>query len=211
MRSGALAVGLFMIPLIARGGSDSSQPSALKKPWQWTDEERVTERVSRDPVRRSPAAESNATSDSHRLSYVISGKTTPELFMPFELFDSLIKGVGPDPAVQTRGRRVLDPLLRDFGFEDTDLFWYDLETIARPYLDKKAQHVEHHPSDRYPSIDVELCASRFAALTRARQHFGRLKFDELLYRVIAPGLQHAETTTYSDPGDMLLYEARGCK
>ena len=54
---------------------------------KWTDEERATVRVQRDSLRRSPSVENGGTSpDGHALSYVISGKTNPELFMPFEQF-----------------------------------------------------------------------------------------------------------------------------
>ncbi len=163
-----------------------------KPPWLFTDEERIVARF-----RAVPLPQPGQTS-----AYEIDGKLEPHLFMPHELFDILLNGVGNDAQIRARGRAALASGLNGIGFADPDVFWSDLEKIARPYLILKTE----------PKLQrVELCAARIAALGQARRQFGATKFDQLLYVLIAPDLRLSHATNLPDAEARLRREARGCR
>ena len=192
---------------------------APKEAWQWTDEERLSSRFNptaiaqrnaarhADSIPGTTTAASIKSTGSTSLEYFIDGRRDPALFMPHELFENLLRAVGSDASVRARGRRVLDPGLKSLGFNDTASFWADLEKDSKPFLVLQAQLIAHDPhfSDR------ELCAARAAALARVRKRVGSARFDQLLYTLIAPGLQYSQATSFPDPAARLRHEAEGCK
>ena len=212
------ALSILLAATVAAQTVHSAQV-APKEAWQWTDEERLSSRFNptaiaqRNAARRADSIQGTNTAASIEstgttsLEYFIDGRRDPALFMPHELFENLLIVVGSDASVRARGRRVLEPGLISLGFNDPSSFWADLEKDSKPFLVLKAQFVAHdaHFSDK------ELCAARAAALARVRKRVGSARFDQLLYVLIAPGLQYSQATSFPDPAARLRHEAEGCK
>jgi hypothetical protein len=183
-----------------------------KRSWEWTLEERLTERHDPSRIRERLAAYERAHAEALRrspdpdpppaghLTYVIDGRRNPELFLSHELFDALMSGLSADSTLRTKQRGYYGRAIRAFGFDDATL-WTQLESVAGPYLVART------------SRDSEaICPARYDALQAARALFGRERFDEFLYVVIAPSLQTAESA--SDPDflmDSLRKAERGCR
>ncbi len=209
---------IFLAAAVTGQTFDSSQ-LAHKEAWKWTNDERLSSRFDptaiaqrkaarrADPIQGTTTAASIQSTGSTSLEYFIDGRRDPALFMPHELFENLLIVVGSDASVRARGRRVLDPGLISLGFNDPSSFWADLERDSKQFLVLKAQFVAHnaHFSDK------ELCAARAAALARVRKRVGSARFDQLLYVLIAPGLQYSQATSFPDPAARLRHEAEGCK
>ena len=153
-------------------------------------------------------------SDASRWTDVIDGRQHPELFLPTELFESLVRRGYVDVALW---REIHERDLAAAGLPDT--FWAELEGIAAPYIDslrrQRAAAVRGRDNPRLmaesrreiATAGASLCRQRAAALRGARDHFGPA-FDEFLYKAIAPG--HSIST--DDPLDPAKLRARedGC-
>lgn len=132
-------------------------------------------------------------------------QTRSELFMPHELFDILLQSVAGDRENREHGRHALAAGLKTLGFANPDVFWSDLERAARRYLALKAKPVTGREQW------TEVCSARIEALNDARRVFGKARFDEILYRLIAPDTQSSFATTYPDPAEELRRDAGGCR
>ena len=127
-----------------------------KPAWEWTLEERLDHRFDRTCLtgrrlwaRAKPAAD------------FVQGQDTPELFLPTELFDALLRT--PRAAIFDRARAA--------GVQLPANFFVTVEEHARDYI-------PGHQS----------CAARAAALGRVRKAFGGTSFDRFLYTIVAPNL-----------------------
>jgi hypothetical protein len=205
---------------------------ASKEAWQWTDDERITARL--DPVQIRERAAAHAARSFNRpgvssslavgsgepVSFRIDGAENPELFLPFELFGDLLRGVdGKLPAIDRDVERaILAPRIRSFGYEP-DTFWSDFGTVAKRYFEVRdgtqrstvnhakpeAAQSPSGPNDAY----IALCRERLSVLAAARSHFGREKFDRFLYQVVAPTL--SSSSRFPDEAQGLRYMAGGCQ
>jgi hypothetical protein len=200
-----------------QGREPASQASGkpLDRPaWIWTTEERLAMRF--DPVeaetRRSAYAATlppRITQASRRplradeMVITIDGRRNPELFLPHELFDGLMTGFSPDPAIRDMQRGYYGPGIVSSGFHE-DLFWSQLSSVAAQYLDYKYGNSK---SSRDAS---EGCRLADAALRAAREVFGSDQFDRLLYEVVAP-LTWMSTVGSASDADELRRVAGGCR
>lgn len=199
--------------------------SPPKKPWEWTLEERLALRFDPAHIQARQAlyeADYPQSKGQHRFKpgvtndegrevpgaivYGIDGRRNPELFLPHELFSTLLSGFTPDLALRQKQRDALRHGVRSFYVDEKE-FWSRLEGIA-----SRAVVVKYAPyeSKNEPAAKrrERLCISH-GALQEARREF--LRFDEFLYTVIAPWSQISEATSFSDPTARLRDAEKGCQ
>lgn len=189
--------------------------AASKAPWKWTDDERLNARFDPHSIadraaayRASQPPLGAAVVKGPAVVYVLDGGRNPELFMPHELFDALVRGAFvADPAQAERYRQSLAPDLQRAALTPKP-FWSVFEEITRPYVALQ-QRSSGHGHGR--SEDEALCHVRFLALQNARQRFGAERFDSLLYTAIAPFIVQSGATTFPNPAERLRREAEGCQ
>ena len=198
---------------------------ANKPPWDWTIEERIAERANAQlaaqriasytqPKTRSLSANASAAQQPS-LRDVINGSRNPELFLPHELFDSLVRR----GYVGETWRDTETPRLVAMGLGSD--FWERLEDIASIYITDYRRVAEMRegvrngsPAERraieaaIDGMHQRLCRERADALRRAEIEFGPalLKY---LYSSIA-----AERVDYFDAiasADHLRAETGGCQ
>ena len=194
------------------GGVTMSNPDAHGRlPWRWTDDERIAARF--DPIsiaqRNGAFRGANLSSmtaaplgHAQRTESVIDGRRNPELFMPFELFDSLVSAVDPRPEIRDKARTYLGPGIATLDLEPSE-FWKTLETHAGQY----ARHRIAPQRDNGTAI----CAERVQTLTRMQTAIGNDILQRVLYQVVAPTMVHVESTNFPDPAGQLRRTARGCQ
>lgn len=184
-----------------------------RAPWQLTDEERIE-------ARGRAIAAKHASPHAKGAADAVDGKTAPEQFLPYELFDVLLEGLSPNPKHRDAARHFLDPQLRAFRYP-VEAFWTELAGLSRAYLDGREQHRQQHRQMtvlRLPSgdaafvpIDRDDCSARIAALQEARKQFGGSEFDRFLYTAVAPNASHATASSSADYPATLRFMAAGCK
>lgn len=196
-----------------------------KPAWEWNDADRLSQRFNPDRMREREAAyratpevradavtqrtvaTDNADRPSDRVtSYVIDGRRNPELFLPHELFDQLVTGLMPDSDLASKQRQFYGPGIRSLGFDEPQ-FWDRLERVAGQYVQKKYEQT----SGELDGNNVTLCRARYEAIKEARQTFGHVQFDRVLYTVIAPTTRFSASTNSSDPATPLVRAAGGCQ
>jgi hypothetical protein len=127
--------------------------AAAKQPWEWTDEDRIAERLNPVSIRERASKEatepfgvapprmpvvngsrrsvtSNASSD---VPMVIVGRWNPELFLAIELFPNLMRDAfAEDPAARARARgRLNESIPAGIAPEE---FWSRLEVAASDFI-----------------------------------------------------------------------------
>jgi hypothetical protein len=193
--------------------------ASTKEAWRWTNEERIAARgdaaLAAERVlaaRPSSAAASSsrlvAAARLSRIVDVIDGKTHPELFLPTELFETVVRDglIWGDAWTEFYARQ-----LSKAGLQPD--FWQRLAPVVQPYLDDlRREQVLRQPGDasalREAGMYPTLCRDRFDALVNARKEFG-IALDRLMYNYVA-----TKTTMFTDDPpdpDRLRAEARGCR
>jgi len=125
------------------------------------------------------------------------GRSHPELFLPHEVFDELVKlAFSGSP----RSSQIIhDGFKHDvsrLGFPAD--FWERLYSLSALYIadlgdlsalaagiQKQTGRGRERAQERLTAKQVDLCRSRAEALEAARREFGRERFDRFLYEVIA--------------------------
>ncbi len=197
--------------------------------WEWRSERRIAERL--DPVMirerngaeaarsnggRTPAATAQTVTeinDPGTIEYFIDGRRNPELFLPHELFDALMSGLGPDPDLSMKQRGFYRHSIRTLGFDDARL-WEGLESVSGTYLVLNRGNAGTLAGTQQEVRDAETarCRARHEAMEAARSLFGRDRFDKLLYTVIAPSMISATAVSNLEEHQRSLAEAaRGCR
>jgi hypothetical protein len=201
---------------------DDPDGDARKQAWEWTLEERLTNRFDPSNIQerevayqaahydqlKSAGLKSVATAAQPKgaLAYTIDGRRDPELFLPHELLDALTTGFLPDLALRAKQRGYYRSGVREH-FLDDDVFWSQLASVCSTYVSLKYDADSHTPR---PTAE-DLCRARHRALQSARDLFGHQRFDQFLYAVIAPAEQYATMTSSPDPiGDLRRIE-QGCQ
>jgi len=196
-----------------------SRAAQAKAPWQWNDEERIAARAdaglavervkaANRSTAESPAHRVVATALNARLTDVIEGRKHPELFLPTELFETVVRDglIYGDVWTEFYAKQ-----LSKAGLPQD--FWQRLAPVVQPYLDDlRREELLRQRGDAsalrgagmYPTV----CRDRFDALVNARKEFG-VALDRLMYTYVA-----TMTTTFTDDPpdpDRLKAEARGCR
>lgn len=198
-----------------------------KKPWQFTDEERLAMRF--EPVAmhaREQAAIAEGDPSPERGRDIVVGSLHPELLLPWELWRSLVNSVtASDPQARAGFRDAYAIRARELGtrLPGGEDFWRRIEDLAAPSLRSKeeqrslsAQERVAHGAEkarlerRHLQEQTEACKMRVEALDLAREEFGRETFDRFLYEVVASdmGLFSADGQVSADH---LRYLAGGCQ
>jgi len=202
--------------LVIAGASALAQ-SANKKPWGWTDSERIALRVAAQthraggtitagaPDSARSSARAATLSPTQAAPLVIDGRHSPELFMPSQLFGILLVAAGDadlDPARRERLHSRHQAALQQLGW-DQEAFWDSLTKHARMYngLTRAARR------NRSDATSIAICRTRIEALRDMRERYQHL--DEFLYRSIAPDVTLA--TDQKDSAERLAWLERGCQ
>ncbi len=200
------------VALSAFGGSTPDGPI-----WSWTPVERVAVRLERHaPPRSGPHVQSLSVSAGDG-RFFIDGQTSPELFMPIELFNALLQGLADDEQVRAVSRETLAPGIRAFGFEEA-AFWTKLDQATSNFRDQLRERSRREWSQRRAArsegvptpTDLKLCQARVATLASVRDVFRTEGFDRFLYTVVAPTITITTEGAYETPDHLLSIE-RGCQ
>jgi len=201
-----------------------AQPA--KAPWQWTDEERVSSRVDAASAARR-VNEVRAQTEAGRIHSdsqntprpfdIIAGARHPELFLPYEVFQSLLDGaLRVDDATAAGTRESLDPFVHSLGLPAD--FWQTVRGQSAPFLSALQAELDVRglmfrgdakAGQRLTALHERTCRTRAEALERLRRTFGRETFDRFLYEAFAPNMG---STWLSVPdAETLRREAEGCR
>jgi hypothetical protein len=200
-----------------------SAQSPIKKPWQYTDDERLAMRfeVASMQARLESALADDAV-DEGELRDVVEGSKNPELFMPWELYRTLLTAAfSSNPDARKGFRDNFEPWRKALGLPED--FWDRLGSHAEPYLSweletrslgaemmaaqgKKSGEIERLVDTR----GLESCRLRIETFEAARKAFGRERLDRFLYEAVAPGLglSAADSTASLE---QLRFLAGGCR
>lgn len=191
----------------------SAGPATEKRSWEWTLQERLALRLDPAAIKarqlsrevNDPASKSQIKTDPPEspLSYSIDGRVHPELLLPHEIFESLMTAFTPDEDRRQRYREGVRAGILAAGFE-YEQFWSLLSSVTGEYARYK-----YGAGGGTHDLE-EQCRLSAAALTQARQVFGKERFDRFLYEVVAPGIQVASATNAQDPSAELRRMAEGC-
>src|SRR5215212_2012653 len=173
-----------------------------KPSWQWSIDDRLEVRLAPASVRERFAARSEfepKASEQVRArvhsgdvvfnQFVIDGERNPELFLPWELMDSLLGAVGGDAEQQKAVRQSYSASLARFGWSEAS-FWLDMDRFGAAYAAARDQSIDRQRQLLAPGkvgasssqreiahLNRELCTSRAEALRAARLKFGPVVFD----------------------------------
>ena len=194
----------------------------LKEPWQWDDSDRIAARsdrasaaermAERDTTKQMQTVTSTATKKFSRQVDIVEGRTHPELFLPTELFEIVVRDglVAGDT-----WREFYEKPLLNAGLPAD--FWRRLEADSQTYLqDLRAEEaarvgptMDKDESDKKAAARyATACRDRYLALLRARKDFG-LPLERLMYTYVA-----GKTTLFIDEipePSQLEAEQRGCQ
>ena len=219
--------------LLFLGGVSAAQPptggKTAKPAWKWSVEERLARRFDPGAVKArgaEQAAERQAWSQRNGGSdplfsippdtahtMMIEGSKTPELFLTWELFHTLMtRAFSGDEESRRESRRKLEERAAALGF-GKDL-WARLEKAAAPFLKLQRQDEEQAHSPSPPSVkdgeDLVWCRTRAAAIAAAKAEFGEEAFLRLLYVGVAPSAVKAYRFDEKTAADLRFQEG-GCR
>jgi hypothetical protein len=195
-----------------------------RRPWEWKLEERLEMRL--DPVARAARINAHVRErggNPGRINDALKGDR-PELYLPHELFDKLIRKL--EDREKGQFPFLTPERLRANGFDDAT-FWEQLAIVVAPV--REARKREREYVARFANASVEelyaaypayeplftaTCRAAFDALAHARNHFGAVKFDRFLYNEIAANstmlsFEHGPTLVDYETLHRML--AEGCR
>lgn len=210
---------MAVVPVIAQ---------SPKQPWMLTLDERIALRtnpgLARERVRdgKDLQTSSESAADPDVVVDAFDGKTHPELFLPYQVFDELVglAFLGP-PGMNDGIRAGFLPEVKRHGMPGD--FWQRLQTVSTVYLadyravsdllDTDSPHLNTPARQRMDAAlqlkHADACRSRADALAAARKEFGRERFDRFLYEVIAVHM-FSVADRLPDP-EILRQAERGCR
>lgn len=187
-------------------GVVSSSAQTPRQPWAFTLEERIALRthagLARERSRGGGRVATAAREGGAGVVDAFDGKTHPELFLPHQVFRTLVDHafIAPDSS-GSAFRRGVAPDLSLYGLPPD--FWERLRTVSGDYIRDTstlnammASLRQLHGRARGDAQEalalkkIESCRSRAEALAAARRAFGNEQFDRFLYEVIAVNMFH---------------------
>ena len=162
------------------------------QPWQWSTSDRLAARAARMAERHAgPSSEIE-----------FHGATEPEVFLPFEAYDDLLRRAFEAPPEERRRNRLLfEQRTAKWRPARGQALWPTLQRHAATLLaSRRAQREAARGLDgaapperqrilqRIAELQRGECASRAAALARSRQAFGAELFDRFLYVAVVPDM-----------------------
>ena len=209
---------ILLLGMTAAQGAEPEKGSPRKPAWKWTLDERLAARF--DPgAMAARDAELQAEEEAARKRWsnllageeaqmtgpppateTIDGSKTPELFLPVELFSTLLNRGFP-PGEEREGpheaRSGIEARAAALGF-GRDL-WHGLDKVVAPYqrllYDVERRSPLFAASDsksedpKRKEVSLRLCRARAQALEAAKAEFGEETFLRLLYEAVAPNSQ----------------------
>lgn len=197
-----------------------------REPWALTVEERIALRtnpsLARERVRRARSIQASGArpsgSETQYSADDFDGQTHPELFLPTEVFRSLINMafLGSPRSGQLLRKGLMPEVER---LELPSDFWERLRSVSTIYIADSfeerdlgeslhIQKVNGGTKEALALKQIDACRSRAKALANARHEFGQKRFDRFLYEVIAVHKFRSETSL-PEPEVLLRFE-RGC-
>jgi hypothetical protein len=188
---------------LAFASSAFAQEAAPAEPWKWTLQQRLAarfdpqaraERIAADARFERAGRATSANVGTDKTGDVIRGASHPELFLPTELFELLVRDIYWSDEFRLGFQQTSDDILR------TDDEWAALKERVQPYaanLSEERQLIDELGSAgrarrdaiaaRLTQLRAGRCALEKQALRSARAYFGAERFDRFLYVVSAPG------------------------
>lgn len=202
---------MLLLALVAIGPLQAQST----KSWLLTLEERIALRTNADLARaRVQNARLIRASGAPAPADIFDGSTHPELFLPHEVFEKLIKSAFGDPREGQIFRNRFTATVKSLGLRDD--FWKSLEQMSAAYIGNMAllSDVQKNPpatnARELVALEQEhVCSSRAKALADARGAFGQERFDQFLYEAIAVRQFHV-ADRLPDPATLRNLE-RGCR
>ena len=228
MKSLATVLLVSLIPLSA-----AAQTTTTEKPaWEWTLDERIAKRLDPALIRERALANEKDLVEKGGFKpeevipvrFTIEGRRDPELFMPFELFHSILQGVSTDSDAGDTRKRYKQKIL-DAGW-DENLFWQIVEEASAKYWKTTNERlaVQHAAlvqpltlaerralNIKAESLNIPGCQLRADALQTVRQKLGAEKFDRFLYQAIAPRISISSDLPFANEEWRLRYVEGGCR
>jgi len=219
---------LAHVLLLALALASPAMAQSTRKPWALTLEERIALRTNAESAQErvrsdvhAQASSAKTSSQKHPFIDSFDGKTHPELFLPHEVFDELIKVVfsGTPRECQT----IQDSFMADVKRHGLPSdFWRRLQSLSTIYvadlsdahrigvgMQRVAGRQRERAEETLAFKHTDLCRSRADALAASRKEFGRERFDRFLYDVIAVNMFYAaDRLPYAD---LLLKAEEGCR
>jgi hypothetical protein len=203
--------GLCDRPAAAAG--DRQEELRDKPAWQWTIDERITERFRNDRI-----AERSALTRAARKNHLpaggavamdtLYGRSHAELFLPSEIFRSLLTRTFLISATNRMENRLsIESRAAALGFGQ-DL-WKRLHAVAREALEMEARQLRRPSVQGSEVRGADTCFARYVALEKAKAEFGEERFMRFLFEAVAPDIFSSYTLTTST-ADELLYQEGGC-
>ncbi len=205
-----------------------------KRAWEYSDDERLAIRFDATSI-RARAAHASAEASQRKLHATtnaeslpdallpntIDGKRNPELFMPHELFTSLVADLVRGPAERREQVRAkLSAVIRPSM--DPDDFWRRFDAAVAPYvaLAEREQSLVQRINaasaaertalfDELRLVQEPMCAARARSLRAAAIAIGRQPLYRLLYEAVAP--QMAITMSPAADAQQVKFIAEGCE
>lgn len=217
-------------------GTSAFADQPERKPWQWTDEERIARRFDPSAIRarferaaregllpnasstgRQPKTEAAETPQPRN---VVIGSHNPELFLAFELFPYLMRDAFI-ASESNANRERLNPVVSHFA--EPKEFWSKFESAVMPYVEsaRKEAEIAQRLSGAASAEDRAVvlremeahqepqCGIRHAALLAAAASVGQENLHRLLYETVAPHVNTIATEREITPS-RLRFVAGGC-
>lgn len=234
MRTVLLLLAVVPTVLFAQNMRPNRAPESLpKNAWEWTVEERLADRFDPGKIqarnREDRSAMSKATSTEAAPAIpaaddrlVIDGAKNPELFLPWELVNRLLRGgLARDVETRTYFRGSYATEIRSYGWDEST-FWKDFEKVGSSYADLLARHAQlraqaqREPPVRRRALEQEaeslrpsMVCVRADVLRRARARWP--DFDRFLYTVVAVSFTMSTTMPSVEQQNAMRRYEEPCK
>jgi hypothetical protein len=206
----------------------AAEPPEKTPAWDWSNDQRLANRCDLNLMRERASAsgsgshiQSDAVKEDH---FVIEGAKNPELFMPSELFRTLVAGLDESSESRKRVREAYAAGITRFGW-NPNAFWSKLDTVTAQARAAAARQrsisqtlytgsptERRKAADQTTKLSIDVCRANADALAAANKTFGVAQFRKFLYTVVAPSIVSLTTQgSGSVERQRLLYVEGGCR